>query len=320
MTINPYISFTIPTYNRAEFLDCCLEKKIQLVRRHNIAIYISDNASTDRTKEIVQKWQMRYPFLYYHCNESNLGMDGNFEVALNLPATEYVWLFGDTYKIQDNSIEYLLDLLSKNTNGYDALVFNLADLIHYPTKDYSDQNELLCDLAGIMSCVACLVYNKKIIANAEFARYYNTYFSLEAIIFDYIASKDFTVHWAQTQSIQGLQEEAPKAKKNWSNGPKMLEIGVESWVKFICSLPASYSLESKFKIQKSFGKVSGLLSYKGLLLRRADEALTLSGLKKYYRSFLISAGVVKFLFAGLLCLLPAFVFQMGLTIIKKLKK
>jgi len=304
MKINSNISFTIPTYNRAEFLDSCLENKINIVQKYSIAIYISDNASTDNTRDIVEKWQKIYPYLYYHRNDTNLDMDGNFEIALNLPNTEYIWLFGDTYQIKEESLAYILTLLNKKDHDYDAIVFNLENLISSPTKNYMDQNELLCDLSGLMSCIACLVYNKKVIKNALFSRYKNTFFSLEAIIFEYIADKKFIVHWTQTESVKGLSLKG-KLKKNWSNSNRMLMIGVEGWLKFIYALPASYSLESKFSIHKLFGKVSGLLSYRGLLVRRGDNALTLSSLKKYYHSFILTAGVFKFLFAVMICLIPS---------------
>ena len=63
MQANPLLSIVIPTYNRADFLDYCLKVHIPLAKAHNIQIIISDNASTDATKKIVQKRMEEYPLI-----------------------------------------------------------------------------------------------------------------------------------------------------------------------------------------------------------------------------------------------------------------
>ena len=62
----PLLSICIPTYNRAECLEDCLrslERATQgLIDR--VQIVISDNASTDHTPEVVQKWAAVLPIRY----------------------------------------------------------------------------------------------------------------------------------------------------------------------------------------------------------------------------------------------------------------
>ena len=55
MESNKQLSIVIPTYNRADFLDYSLKLHIPIVKKYNICIYISDNASTDNTKEVINK-------------------------------------------------------------------------------------------------------------------------------------------------------------------------------------------------------------------------------------------------------------------------
>ena len=76
--INNNLSIVIPTYNRADFLDYSLEIHIPLAKKYNVPIYIVDNASTDNTGEIVNKWMCEYVFLFYSRNKKNLGPDLNF--------------------------------------------------------------------------------------------------------------------------------------------------------------------------------------------------------------------------------------------------
>lgn len=319
MIVDELIAFSIPTYNRSLHLDFCLERLIDAVERHKIKIYISDNCSSDNTREIVNKWQEKYKYLYYSCNETNVDMDGNFEKALSLPSTRYVWLFGDTYEVERESIDYLIQKIMTVDFTYDCLVFNLENIIKKPTKNYTEQNELLIDLSGIMSCVSCLVYSKDLIESACFSRYRNTFFSLEAVIFEYIDNKDFLIHWSQEESVKNLQIDGV-VKKNWSNSSRMFEIGIHGWLKFIYSLPASYSLESKYKAEKLYVLNSGLLNYREIIVRRIDGAININILLTNYRKIIRVSGYAKFLYILILCCIPKTVMKKTMFLLKELKR
>ena len=81
------ISICIPTYNRAQFLDACLEYHIPLARMHNVKIFISDNASDDNTEDVVKRRCAEYPLIFYSRNQVNVGADAGFEIALKLADT-----------------------------------------------------------------------------------------------------------------------------------------------------------------------------------------------------------------------------------------
>ena len=68
------ISICIPTYNRDGRLDTSLNMTSKAIkRRDDIDIYISDNASTDSTSDIVCKYQRMGVPIHYSRNEKNLG-------------------------------------------------------------------------------------------------------------------------------------------------------------------------------------------------------------------------------------------------------
>ena len=68
--MNELISIIIPTYNQGEFLERCL-KSISSQTYKNFEIIVIDNASTDNTKSIVDKFN--YLPLKYLVNK-NKGM------------------------------------------------------------------------------------------------------------------------------------------------------------------------------------------------------------------------------------------------------
>lgn len=276
---NPSLSIVIPSYNRADFLDQSLSVHVPLARSHNIQILISDNASTDNTQDVIAKWQKEYGLIHCLKNETTVGPEANFEKALKAADTQYVWLLGDTSKIPENGIVSILKLI-ESTDSYSAIVVNLIDKNTIASKNYSCPDTLLTELAGIMSCMSCLIYNKELIASADFSRYIGSYFMQTGVILEHAAHDDVLIRWEQEISITSL-ESPTLQKKGWANTPKIFEVGIEKWVNFIFSLPSNYALKSKLAACRSFGAVSGAFSVRGMV------SLRLRGLLSYsvYRQF-----------------------------------
>jgi GT2 family glycosyltransferase len=283
MQPNPHLSIVIPTFNRADFLDYCLEVHIPIAKAHNIQLFISDNASSDATAEVVKKRTSEYPLIQYHRNETNLGSDINFEFAMKYPQTDYVWLLGDTYQIPAEGINYLLDLITVKRMKYDAFVFNVANRVSdVAQQDYTDQNKLLSDLGWHMTCMASLVYSSKLIANADFKRYRNTNFIQTGVIFEQIANREFFIHWVESISVLPIHIEG-HIKKSWQD--QTFEIWARRWPNFIFSLPPSYELEIKLKCVKDHGIKSGIFSLKNLRDLRTSNIINNISYKQYSHLF-----------------------------------
>lgn len=276
---NAFLSIVIPTYNRATQLEKCLDLQIQAAREHCIPIYVIDNASDDETSSIVESKQKDYAFLKYKRNTHNLGPDGNFEIALKLPDTEYIWLMGDTYHIPKKNIEHLL-ISSKITNKKcDCVVFNVGNrVLDLSNQSYTDPNELLSDLGWHMTCMSALVYNKSLIKHANFDRYRNTSFIQCGIIFEYIENRPFNIMWIPNFSVENIFEGEGR-KSSWHD--QTLHTWIEKWPNFIFSLPPSYSIRSKLKCISDHAKKTKMFSIKNLIILRAENILTYAGYVKF---------------------------------------
>jgi abequosyltransferase len=76
--MHPLISICIPTYNRADLLDYCLEGLAPLRDCGTpFEIVISDNGSTDRTPEVIQAHASRNPLIRSHRLPENRGPAAN---------------------------------------------------------------------------------------------------------------------------------------------------------------------------------------------------------------------------------------------------
>lgn len=117
---NIKISFCIPTYNRSELLSELIGSIIsQCEDRKDIEICISDNASSDDTSEMIEKWRERTHIpIVYKSNKENIGPDRNYLAAVDLASGEYCWLFGSDDKLLPNSINDLDYYLDTNSDIY----------------------------------------------------------------------------------------------------------------------------------------------------------------------------------------------------------
>jgi len=141
------ISYCIPTYNRAQILDSCLESIVSQPNFTKIAeIVISDNSSTDNTPEIVKKYQSLYPDnIIYNRNDKNEGMEANFLKALELGNGKLLKLLND-YSILTPQALFLFEKAIDDNNNENAIIFFRNELKKkQKTKRCTNFNSFLRD-------------------------------------------------------------------------------------------------------------------------------------------------------------------------------
>jgi len=118
MNDKPILSICIPTYNRAHYLKECLDSIVAQFddrdARDDIEVVVSDNASPDNTRELVEKYRKKFSNVKYFRNEKNIGFDLNVANAVENASGEYCWYMGDDDCISGNSLRFLTKFLKKN--------------------------------------------------------------------------------------------------------------------------------------------------------------------------------------------------------------
>lgn len=113
------LSICIPTYNRVQYLSTCLNF---LVREYNnlsdddkneCEIIIRDNCSDDNTKEIIQDFIKSHCYIFYMCNETNIGATRNFAKLTYDTRGEYVWWVGDDDELKSGILLKILNAIKK---------------------------------------------------------------------------------------------------------------------------------------------------------------------------------------------------------------
>ncbi len=133
MNKQPKITLYIPTYNRDMLLQKALESALAQTYK-NLEIFISDNASTDKTEKMCRGYAKRYPQIKYHRHEENIGMFANGQFIFDSIETEYCVGLCDDDWISANYVEELVKAL--NVYPESSMVFGVTHL-------YDNERKLL---------------------------------------------------------------------------------------------------------------------------------------------------------------------------------
>jgi glycosyltransferase involved in cell wall biosynthesis len=128
----PKVSILIPTYNQAQYIKQAIDSALGQ-DYPNLEVIVSDDASTDETKNIVEQYQDER--LKYYRNEKNIGRVANYRKLLYEYATgDYVLtLDGDDYLILTDAISKMInkiDFYEKKERESVIMVMALAKTLY----------------------------------------------------------------------------------------------------------------------------------------------------------------------------------------------
>jgi glycosyltransferase involved in cell wall biosynthesis len=108
----PRVSIGLPIYNAERFLEQALDSILSQTYT-DFELVISDNASTDRTPEICQRYAANDARIKYHRNPSNIGVSRNFNRVFELSKGDYFkWCAHDDLPMP-TFLEKCVDVLDK---------------------------------------------------------------------------------------------------------------------------------------------------------------------------------------------------------------
>ncbi len=102
------LSICIATYNREPFLKLLLDSIVSQANPDEVQIAIADNASSDKTMELVENIRLDYPNIVYFRWPKNMGVDMNFLKAVEIANGDYCWLMGSDDYVPEKAIKNLL--------------------------------------------------------------------------------------------------------------------------------------------------------------------------------------------------------------------
>ncbi|TSC95190.1 MAG: abequosyltransferase [Parcubacteria group bacterium Licking1014_1] len=140
MNNKPFLSIIIPTYNRAIYLGNLLSCIAPQVKESGLVqICISNNSSTDNTREVIMNFIEKYPgLIVYNENERNLGFDRNMFKVIKMAQGDFTWFLCDDDLVVENGIEKVIYFI-KNNCGENIGFMTLATRSYFIDKKTGKQ-------------------------------------------------------------------------------------------------------------------------------------------------------------------------------------
>jgi len=115
--ISVKISILIPTFNRASYLHLCIKSFYNEIEKHNLfentEVIISDNNSSDNTKNVVEEFAKEQNFkIRYFKNEENIGAVNNIIKLVSYASNDISLMFGDDDLVVPDSLPRIFNILN----------------------------------------------------------------------------------------------------------------------------------------------------------------------------------------------------------------
>lgn len=125
--MSPKLSFAIPTYNRDACLEVLLNSLVDeasALPASELEVVVIDNASTDATAEVCQRFAVRIPGFRYVRNPSNIGSELNVASCPSVARGDWLWVSGDDDWLLPGILSRVLAEIA--ANDVDILLLNRA--------------------------------------------------------------------------------------------------------------------------------------------------------------------------------------------------
>ncbi|HEY5462821.1 MAG TPA: glycosyltransferase [Hanamia sp.] len=173
MIQTPLVSIVCTTYNHQAYIKDALEGFVMQQTNFPFEIIVHDDASTDRTVEIIKEYELKYPGLFFNIyQETNQYSKGNGDVGKIVyaaPKGKYVAMCeGDDYWTDPLKLQKQVDFLEQNKEYslvcHDALILNQIDnssRLFYNSNNKKKHTFSTNDTFNVHLCpTASIVYRK----------------------------------------------------------------------------------------------------------------------------------------------------------------
>lgn len=173
------LSICIPTRNRAEILAVSLESLTSdpfFAAHEDIEVVISDNASTDHTREVVASFIHRHgERVRYFCNQQDI-VDQNFEMALRHGRGTYLKLLNDTAIWKREGLETLHTLVCQHQENQPTIfVLNGCKKMAQPVQMVHGLDEFVRTVSFFMGWIGGFgIWREQLEAMPDFSRLVST--------------------------------------------------------------------------------------------------------------------------------------------------
>jgi len=235
------------TRNRGTLIGVTLDSILSQITPE-CEIVIVDGASTDSTPRVVQCIAEQHRCVRYFRQETNGGLDQDFDQAIRFAHGTYCWLMPDDDIVLPGAIAKILSTLREGNSvilinvecrdGWTGEVLSSSDLEIDSDKVFpSDQlSELFKISYGLVNYLGSVVISRSLWLQRERLRYYNTEFVHVGVIFqEALPGGAYVIATPLIATRVGNHQ--------WM--ARSLEVWVRKWPELVRSLPLSEAAKDK---------------------------------------------------------------------------
>lgn len=170
-----FLTIIIPMYNREDTIGRCLDS-ILSQNSDEIEIICVDDGSTDRTREVVQKYQQMTPNIRMIANPKNQGQSCARNHGIEAAQGKYIWFVDSDDYISSEAIAFLKDYCcEKEIDVVNFDILNISDRgKEISTRELERTNEIMkgeelfclfSDESAVKASVCSQIYLRSFLEN-----------------------------------------------------------------------------------------------------------------------------------------------------------
>jgi glycosyltransferase involved in cell wall biosynthesis len=232
------LSICLATRNRRAFIGETLDGILaQLVP--GVEVIVVDGASTDGTATLLAAYASRHSALRCHLEQTNSGVDGDYDKAVLYASGRHCWLMTDDDVLTPGAVDRVLSCLDEDPEllvvDSEVRTADLGELLAPRRLRFSgerrygrgDGDRLLEDLGDALSFIGCVVVKRDVWMARDRARFYGSLFVHVGVLFQ-----------APLDSVRALGEPLIRIRygnAGWS--ARAFEIWTFKWPGLVWSFP-----------------------------------------------------------------------------------
>jgi len=239
---HPQLSICIATFNRVAFLKETLEHLMAQVTSA-CEIVVSDNASTDDTAAVMAELAKRCAAVRYVRQPTNVGLDRNFDHAVEHARGEYCWLFSDDDLPRPGAVARVLATLDRSVSvvftniefrSFDMTSILCESAMRVRADTLYDANELdrlFCDVDLARVYVGNIIIRRELWRSRSRQQYYDSMFLHVGVVYQSPLPQGA---WVVAEPLVSYRMANPKAYS-----AELDEIWLHRWPAVVRSLALS---------------------------------------------------------------------------------
>ncbi|MEP6784646.1 MAG: glycosyltransferase [Sphingomonadales bacterium] len=182
------------TFNRGAFIAETLDSVLAQIRP-GIELVIVDGASPDNTSEIVTPYLSDWPQMRYYREDTNSGVDADYDKAVSYARGDHIWLMTDDDLLKPGAVDHVLELLEEDpdlvvvdaeildvscTQMLQARRFGFSGVRRYGV---ADGDQLLIDAGDPLSFIGGTIVRRTLWQERDRRSYYGSLFVHVGVVF-----------------------------------------------------------------------------------------------------------------------------------------